>query len=129
MKKVTNFAKEFGLSIASLALPLLASAQIQQPPTGNAPAPYTNINQITGNAGIICTIINWIFWLLIVLTVIFVLRAAFSYLTAAGDPEKVKGAGTMLLYAAIAVVVALIAKGFPLIISSFIGGGLAGTGC
>ena len=67
-------------------------------------------------------IINWIFWLLIVLTIIFVLIAAFKYLTAGGDPEKVKSAGSTLLYAAIAVVVALIAKGLPLIVSSFIGG-------
>jgi hypothetical protein len=129
MKKLTNFAKEFGLSIASIALPLLASAQISQPPV-TAPTTYTNINQVTGSAGIICVIINWIFWLLIVLTIIFVLRAAFKYLTAAGDPTGVKEAGSMLLYAAIAVVVALIAKGFPLLISSFItSGGIGSTGC
>lgn len=131
MIKFTNFVREFGVSLASLmtlAFPLLASAQIQQPPV-TAPTPYTNINQVTGQAGLLCTIINWIFWLLIVLTIIFVLVAAFKYLTAAGDPEKVKSAGNTLLYAAIAVVVALIAKGLPLIVSSFIGGGLGSTGC
>ncbi len=129
MKKITGFVKEFGVSILSLGLPLLASAQIPQPPTGNVPPAYTNIQQLTGQAGLICTVINWIFWLLVVLTIIFVLLAAFRYLTAAGDPEKVKGAGNTLLYAAIAIVVALIAKGLPLIVSSFIGGNLASTGC
>ena len=62
-------------------------------------------------------------------SIIFTLGAAFKYLTAAGDPEKVRSAGQSLLYVIIAIVVALIAKGFPLIISSFIGGGLTGVGC
>jgi uncharacterized membrane protein len=128
MKKFKQVLMEWGAPALALALPVFASAQIQQPPI-SAPSNINNINQITGNAGILCTIINWVFWLLIVLTIIFVLVAAFKYLTAAGDPEKVKSAGNTLLYAAIAVVVALIAKGLPLLISTFIGGGLAGTGC
>jgi hypothetical protein len=128
MKKFKQVMMEWGAPVLALALPVFASAQISQPPI-SAPSSITNINQITGAAGIICTIINWVFWLLIVLTIIFVLVAAFKYLTAAGDPEKVKSAGSTLLYAAIAVVVALIAKGLPLLVSSFIGGGLSGVGC
>jgi len=128
MKKFKQVMMEWGAPALALALPIFASAQITQPPV-TAPGNITNINQIAGSAGIICTIINWVFWLLIVLTIIFVLVAAFKYLTAAGDPEKVKAAGSTLLYAAIAVVVALIAKGLPMIISTFIGGGLSGVGC
>ncbi|HEX4104177.1 MAG TPA: hypothetical protein VHZ04_01715 [Candidatus Paceibacterota bacterium] len=128
MKKFKQVMMEWGAPILALVVPALAFAQIEQPPV-TAPGNITNINQITGTAGIICTIINWIFWLLIVLTIIFVLVAAFRYLTAAGDPEKVKKAGQTLLYAAIAVIVALIAKGLPLLVSSFIGGGLSGVGC
>jgi hypothetical protein len=47
--------------------------------------------------------------------------AAFKYLTASGDPEKVKGAGNTLLYAAIAIGVALLARAVPLVVSSFLG--------
>jgi heme/copper-type cytochrome/quinol oxidase subunit 2 len=128
MKKFKQVMMQWGAPVLALVVPALAAAQISQPPV-TAPSNITNINQITGAAGIICTIINWIFWLLIVLTIIFVLIAAFRYLTAAGDPEKVKKAGQTLLYAAIAVIIALIAKGLPLLVSSFIGGGLSGTGC
>lgn len=128
MKKFKQVMMEWGAPALALVVPALAFAQIQQPPV-TAPNNYQNINQITGAAGIICTIINWVFWLLIILTIIFVLVAAFRYLTAAGEPEKVKKAGQTLLYAAIAVIVALIAKGLPLIVSSFIGGGLGSTGC
>ncbi len=119
---------EFGAPVLALALPVFASAQISQPPV-QAPNNFNNIYQITGSAGLLCTVINWIFWLLIVFTIIFVLYAAFQYLTAAGNPEKVSAAGSTLIYAAVAVVVALIAKGLPLIVSSFIGGGLGSTGC
>ena len=76
-----------------------------------------------------CNIIDWIFWFFIVLAIIFTLIAAFRYLTAAGNPERVRSASVTLLYVVIAVLVALIAKGFPQIISSFIGGGLNGVGC
>ena len=128
MNTFKKFALEFGAPVLALALPLFASAQVPAAPI-TAPNSINSINQIAGNAGIVCVIINWIFWLLIVLVIIFVLRAAFSYLTAAGDPEKVKTASHMLLYAAVAVIVALIAKGLPLIVSTFIGGGLTGVGC
>ncbi|MDE2018846.1 MAG: hypothetical protein KGJ13_00690 [Patescibacteria group bacterium] len=130
MNKFKKFAVEFGVPALALLLPVLVSAQITQPPL-SAPSNYNNFNQIAGTgSSIICVAINWIFWFLIILTVIFVLIAAFKYLTAAGDPEKVKSASHTLLYAAIAVIVALIAKGFPLIINSFIGGGLGGNiGC
>ncbi len=93
-----------------------------------APGIITNINQILSAVNV-CAVINWVFWLIIMLSIIFTLVAAFKYLTAAGDQEKVARAGSTLIYVAIAIVVALIAKGFPLIISSFIGGGLNGIGC
>ncbi len=119
---------EWGGPAIAILLPVFASAQVPPAPI-TAPSAISNISAITGTAGIICTAINWIFWFLIVLTIIFVLIAAYKYLTAAGDPEKVKSAGSTLLYAAIAVVVALIAKGLPFIVNSFIGGGLTGTVC
>jgi hypothetical protein len=122
-----SFLKKYGVPVLTLALPFVAFAQIPQAPV-TAPDQIANINQILSGASI-CAIINWAFWLIIVFSVIFTLVAAFKYLTAAGDPEKVKSAGVSLLYVAVAIVVALVAKGFPMIISGFIGGGLTGVGC
>ncbi len=77
----------------------------------------------------ICTVIfAWFFTFLMVLAVIFVLVAAYKYLTAGGDPEKVKAASNILIYAAIAIIVALFARGLPLLVNSLIGGGALGTG-
>ena len=98
------------------------------PPPITAPSQIANINQLL-NAVNFCAIIDWAFWLIIILAIIFTLVAAFRYLTAAGDPEKVRRAGSTLLYVVVAIIVALIAKGFPLLISSFVGGGLTGVGC
>jgi uncharacterized membrane protein len=69
----------------------------------------------------LCTVFAWAFYFLIVLAVIFIIIAAFKYLTAAGDPEKVKSAGTMLIYTVVAIVVALLARAIPLVIGSFLG--------
>jgi TRAP-type C4-dicarboxylate transport system permease small subunit len=66
-----------------------------------------------------CSVVNWLFYILIVFSVIMVLIAGFRYLTANGDPEKVSKATKTITYAAIAIVVALIAKGFPTLIGSF----------
>lgn len=106
-------------SLASGALPLLTFAQI---PTGPGPqTPPAPITTMAGVTGVICVAINWIFTFLIILTVVFVLVAAFKYLTSGGDPEKAKSAQHTLLYAIIAVVVAIIAKGVPSIVGSYFG--------
>jgi len=76
----------------------------------------------------LCNITNWLFYFLIILAVIFIIVAAFKYLTAAGEPEKVKSASHTLLYAAIAIVVGILAKAVPSLIGSVLNSG-TGTGC
>jgi hypothetical protein len=125
MKKVINFAKEFSPSIIALVLPALAFAQNIPNPTapGQTNVPQGNITSLQSVLQSLCTVFAWAFYFLIVLAVIFIIVAAFRYLTAAGDPEKVKGAGTMLLYTAIAIGVALLARAVPLVVGSFLGAG------
>lgn len=105
MKKIVS-------SSLGLLFPLFAAAQSQLP---------SGITTTSGLMDMICTLANWFFTFLIILAIFFVLYAAFKYLTAGGDPEKVKSASHVLIYAAVAVVVALLAKGFPLLIGSFVG--------
>jgi hypothetical protein len=123
MKKVINFAKEFSPSILALALPAFAFAQDLPQPVPPTPVgvPQGQITSLQGVLQTLCTVFAWAFYFLIVLAVIFVIVAGFKYLTAAGDPEKVKSAGTMLLYTAIAIGVALLARAVPLIVGSFLG--------
>ncbi len=104
---------------ASIIAPMLAFAQ--NPPT--VPPTPTALQNLNAFRTFICLVIfGWFFTFLIVLAAIFALVAAYKYLTAGGDPEKVKSASNVLIYAAIAVVAALFARGLPLLVSSLIGG-------
>lgn len=106
--------------LGSMLSPFAASAQIfggSNPPT-LPNSPVLNYGDVRD---VLLTVTNWIFGLLILLAVIFVLIAAFKYLTASGDPEKVKSASNTLIYAAIAVAVALLARGIPFLVYSFFG--------
>lgn len=67
----------------------------------------------------ICDLADWAFTFLIIISIVFVLFAAYKYLGSAGDPERVKGAKHTLIYAAVAVAVAIVAKGVPLLLFDF----------
>lgn len=93
-----------------------------------AKAAFTR-STLPGNVGadsrglitILCGILNAIFNIFIVLAIALVLYAAFLYLTAGGSPEQVNKATKTLTFAAVAILVAILAKGFPLIIGKIIG--------
>jgi hypothetical protein len=128
MKKVLDFAKGLAIPVLVAAAPFMAYAQIQGPsaPTqGNVP--QSNINSLQTVLNTVCIVFSWMFYFLIALAVVFIVVAAFRYLTAGGEAEKVKGAGQTLLYAAIAVGVALLARAIPLIVASFLGAGTLST--
>jgi hypothetical protein len=130
MQKIINFVKRFGLSAFSFGLPVMAFAQTQiggnpQPAgsgsNGASGIPNVQINSVQNVLDVTCVVFAWMFYFLIALAIIFVVIAAYRYLTSAGNPEKVKGATNTILYAAIAVGVALLAKSIPLIVASFLG--------
>lgn len=104
------------LSIAALGLLLLPVAAMAQP----LPTPPDIAATPTAFFTSIKTIFNLLFALLLVLAVVFVLFAAFKYLTAAGDPEKVKSANHQIMYAAIAIVIALVARAVPGLVCQFL---------
>ena len=122
MKQIKRFAFNF-IPVALLALPVIAAAQVGGGSPGYAPvAPVTSLNAVAQS---LCNITNWLFYFVIILAVIFIILAAFKYLTAAGDPDKVKSASHMLLYAVIAIIVGIVAKAVPGLVGSFMGTGTA----
>lgn len=110
-------------AIAASAMPFMSFAQNTpiQGPSYQLP-PTTNV-QFTTISGALCTLVAWIFTLLIILTVIFILFAAYNYLTSSGEEEKIKKANHQLLYAAIAVIIAILSRGLPFLVGQFIGAG------
>jgi hypothetical protein len=107
--------------------PFVVGTELMLPQMGLAQSVSINI---TGPSGVLCRIATQLFWILIVLSTIMVLYAAFIYLTAGENSQNVSKAHKTLAYAAIGVVVALLAKSFPLMISSVVGATLpAGATC
>jgi hypothetical protein len=121
MKNFLEKAKKIAI-VAPFAFiaPVLALAQSTAPI--QAPSGVLS-GGLTGVSNELCVIFNWMFYFLIILAIIFVVVAAFRYLFAAGDPEKVKAAGHALIYAAVAIAVALIAKAVPGVVGTLLGAG------
>jgi hypothetical protein len=77
--------------------------------------PITTTN---GLQQLMCNILGWFFWFIIILSVIMVLLAAFDYVTAGDDTEKTTRGRKRLTYAAVGIIIALLAAGFPQIVSN-----------
>ncbi len=120
ISKVVDLIPAIG-TVVAFAFPFVSLAQNVY---GNGPAPTvlpTNVTNVQGITGMFCNIAAWVFIVLMVLAVIYVLWAAFLYLTGSGDEEKIKKANHQLLYAAIAIAIMLIARVFPAVIASMFG--------
>jgi len=87
--------------VSFLFLPVFGMAQIGVGEEAPHIDPITAIEQIT----------NILFGLLILAAVIFIIIGAFGLMTAQGDDAKLAQSRTKILYAIIAVVVALLARG------------------
>ena len=83
----------------------------------NAPVPAYRPDQLID---IVTGILRWIYTIFFIAAVAFILFAAFNYLTGAGNPEKIKSVHSQLLYAAIAIALALLSVGIIEIIKAFL---------
>jgi hypothetical protein len=61
------------------------------------------------------------FWIAMSIAVIMILWAGYLYVTAQDDAEQVTRAKLAIFYAALGIIAALLAKGFPTIVSSLFG--------
>lgn len=113
MKKVLATS----ISIGLLALPVIALAQ-------NAPAPGGVTSPGWEDVSIEDTlnnIIDYLFGFLLIVAAIGIVIAAYLFITAQGDAEKIKTARNFVIYSVIAVVVAFLARALVYIIDSIVG--------
>ena len=92
--------------IGSVVLPLLALAQGNITGGITSVPPLQNVNL----TNIINAIVNWMLGLLIALAAVFIMVAAFYYLTSSGDEDKLKSAKNLIIYAVVAIAVGAISK-------------------
>ena len=119
MKKFSNIA----VIISVLILSVIPTVGL----INSADAQYTGLQGTPQSYGLpqwmerVNMIIRWIYTIFLVVAIIFVLIAAFQYLTASGNKDKVKKATDMLMYAAISIVIAILAFSITKIVGSLVG--------
>ncbi len=99
----------------ALLLPVMVFAQ----PT--APTVVTSYSQVVT---VIKTIGNWMFGILLALAGIFIIYAAFLYLTSSGDTAKTDKAKNIIVYAVVAIVIAVLAWGITIVAQQLVGGAI-----
>lgn len=117
-EKIYGAAKSITASMGLFSFTISALAASATPPPP--------ITKVQGLIDLMCNVFGWMFYALIALAIIMVVLAGFNYVTADGEAEKVSKANKMILYAAVGIAVALLAKGIPLIVGDFLGANTLG---
>lgn len=108
-------------SLTALIVGLLIFGNIAVGQVANIPGiDRVGPSTVGGIVDIIRQVVRWIYIIFFIIAVLFIIMAAFTYLTAGGDPEKVAVAKNRLIYAAVAIAVAFLAVGFEAIVRNFL---------
>ncbi len=102
---VAIFSLLIGSSVSAIVIPGIQQA-----------GPTT----VSGIVDILRNIVKWIYIIFFIIAVMFILFAAYTYLMAQGDPEKVNTARNEIIYAVVAIIVALLAVGLDTAVATFI---------
>jgi len=78
---------------------------------------FHNIGEVANK---LCTVFNWIFTFALILSFVFIVVAGIKYMTAGGNAEKVKEVHKTLLWVVVGIAVALISRGVPALVASFL---------
>ena len=109
------------ITAASLRLLSFAQGALVRPGTGAAGGQsVSRIQSVEGVISALTTAITWFQNILLILAVLAVLYAAFIYITARGDEDKVGTAKKALLYAAIGIAIVLLAYSVRPILEQFL---------
>lgn len=112
-------------SLLAFLLSYPVALALDKPPA--ALRPPTTVGIASGGVlGVVCTGLTWLFTAAIVFSIVMVLVAAYEYMQGGSSPDKVKKATNRLIFVAIGIVVAILARSVPVLIANFIGADGAG---
>lgn len=69
---------------------------------------------------ILKTVVQYTYTIFFIVAVIFILFAAYQFLFARGEPEKIKGARNSITWAVVAIAIAMISVGAAQLIKNFL---------
>ena len=109
------------LSLTALVIGLLVFGNVAIGQVANIPGvERIGPSTVGGIVDVIRQVVRWVYIIFFIIAVLLIIFAAFTYLTAGGDPEKVAEAKNRLIYAAVAIAVAFLAVGFEVIVRNFL---------
>ena len=85
------------------------------PPTAGVPTKGAELLTKVSTMG------NWVFAVLLAISIIFIVVAAFEFVTGQGNAEKMTAARQKLIYAALGIGIALLATGIDDVLRSILG--------
>jgi len=102
--------------VPAVALAAFDPIEDEGPPElpSNAPKDFDSL------INVITTVAQWMFGILMALSIVFILYAAFLYVISQGNEDRIKSAKTILIYAVVGLVVAVLAGGISVVIQEFI---------
>ena len=112
--------KIIAVSLVSLVLALTLASQASAIATPGTTIPI-GITTATGFVQALEDLTDWLFVILLVISVIFIVLAGLQFITGGGDPAAVSMARTKLIWAAVGIGVALLARGLPAAVQNLIG--------
>lgn len=140
MKKLLGILLVFAVLFGVMGMAGMANVAVAQAPPaddgedgdggGGAPSDFkdptetapTGLLESVGDLeDLIDTITNWFFFILITVAVIFIILAAMQFITAGGDSAKVSEARTKLIWAAVGIGIAILARSIPVLVKSLLG--------
>ncbi len=118
MKKFTSIV----FIICFVSLPLISAAITPGtiPEAGELGIQESPIETAGGILDVIANIVRWVYILFFIIAVLLIIFAAFNYLTAGDQADKIRLARNQLIYAAVAIAVALLSVGVTAIIQNFL---------
>ena len=91
---------------------------------------YSKGNTVNDNTelwGLICTldvvmtIVDWIFWILLMVGLVFIAIGGFIIVTSAGDPGKLGNGRKYIMFGVIGVILAVFARAIPSLVKGILG--------
>ena len=114
----------FGIMLAVSLLAMVgapvAFAQLTNPTVDGIPEGTTVPSDPQKILDLVGIIGNWVFVIFLAMSLIFIVLAAFQFVTGGGQPEQISAARQKLIYAVVGIGIALLAGGFDDILRSIL---------
>jgi len=115
--------------ITLFILPLFAFAITPGyiPSAGDLGVQPSPINEPSGLLAVVAGVVVYVYVIFFIIAIMFILFSAYGFLAGADAPDTIKKARKQLIYAAIAIIIALLAVGVQAIVRNFLVNPRSGT--